>query len=118
MCWRECRGDPLHDRSWMNILAWLARHGADFSQVKLNFHRWRKPIGAQESQIRSFTRLIWHLSDENGWTDESNDSREHLVRAIRQLVYWGAHIPEDLDPNFKGEIGWGVNRKRPRCSDP
>merc|ERR1711920_17978 len=73
MCWRECHGNESHDRPWMKMLAWLARHGADFSQVKLNFHRWRKPVYLQESQIRPFHRLVWHLSDENGWTDDSEN---------------------------------------------
>jgi len=71
MCWRECHGNQIRDRPWMKLLVWLASQGADFSQVKLNFHRWRKPFSMQESQIRTFNRLIWHLSDENGWQSTS-----------------------------------------------
>jgi hypothetical protein len=113
MCWRECHGNERRDRPWMKALAWLAGQGADFSQVKLNFHRWRKPWSMQESQIRTFDRLIWHLSDENGWRTESRSAAKYLARVVKQLVFWGVHIPEDLDPDFDGEIEWGVNGRRP-----
>jgi hypothetical protein len=97
----------------MKVLAWLAGQGADFSQVKLNFHRWKKPWSMQESQIRTFNRLVWHLSDENGWRTESRSAAEYLGKVVKRLAYWGVHIPEDLDPDFDGEIEWGVNG---RCS--
>merc|ERR1712070_1079031 len=97
----------------MGALAWLAGQGADFSQVKLNFHRWQKPHCMQESQIRSFSRLIWHLSDENGWKTNSKHETEYLCTVVRQLSSWGAHVPQDLDPDFTGEIAWGVNGRRP-----
>eukprot|EP00419_Tripos_fusus_P021804 CAMPEP_0172712734 /NCGR_PEP_ID=MMETSP1074-20121228/61268_1 /TAXON_ID=2916 /ORGANISM="Ceratium fusus, Strain PA161109" /LENGTH=693 /DNA_ID=CAMNT_0013536707 /DNA_START=65 /DNA_END=2144 /DNA_ORIENTATION=- len=113
MCWRQCHGNELHDRLWMRMLAWLACQGADFSQVKLNFHRWRKPSSMQESQIRTFDRLIWHLSDENGWRTDSQLAAKYLSEVVRKLTRWGVHIPEDLDPNFHGAIEWGVNGRRP-----
>jgi hypothetical protein len=113
MCWRDCHGDELRDRPRLNALAWLAAHGADFSQVKLNFHRWRKPFGLQESQIRTFDRLVWHLSDENGFKTNSQSASRYLENTVRQLVRWGCNVPEDLSPDFKGEIEWGVNGKRP-----
>jgi len=113
MCWRECHGHEMRDRPWMKALSWLAGRGADFSQVKLNFHRWRKPVSMQESQIRTFSRLIWHLSDENGWNSGSKVAVGYLAKVVRQLAYWGAQIPEDLDPDFQGDILWGVNGRRP-----
>lgn len=113
MCWRECHGDEVRDRPWMKDLAWLARQGADFSQVKLNFHRWRKPFSMQESQIRTFNRLIWHLSDENGWSCESRARAAYLGSVVRQLAHWGVHVPQDLDPDYNGDVEWGVNGKRP-----
>jgi len=97
----------------LKALTWLAGQGADFSQVKLNFHRWQKPHFMQESQIRSFSRLVWHLSDENGWKTNSRCGVEYLARVVRQLSCWGAHVPEDLDPDFTGGIIWGVNGRRP-----
>merc|ERR1719210_1693077 len=97
----------------MKALSWLAGRGADFSQVKLNFHRWRKPFSMQESQVRTFDRLTWHLSDENGWGSSSALSARYLSTVVCKLARWGAHIPEDLDPNFVGEIEWGVNGRRP-----
>jgi len=72
MCWRECHGNAWRDRPWMKALAWLASEGAVFSQVKLNFHRRRKPWSMQESQIRTFNRLVWHLSDEMGGGQNQN----------------------------------------------
>uniref|UniRef100_A0A7S4UQE8 CCHC-type domain-containing protein n=1 Tax=Alexandrium monilatum TaxID=311494 RepID=A0A7S4UQE8_9DINO len=113
VCWRECHGDEVRDRSWMKALSWLAIQGADFSHVKLNFHRWRKPSAMQESQIRTFNRLIWHLSDENGWRSNSRAATDYLRRTVRRLVAWGAHVPEDLDPDFQGKVEWGVNGRRP-----
>jgi len=113
MCWRECHGDERRDRPWMRALAWLAARGADFSRVKLNFHRWWKPFFLQESQIRTYNRLVWHLSDENGWTAKTKSAAAYLARVVRRLANWGAHIPEDLDPDFEGEIAWGVNGRRP-----
>lgn len=113
MCWRECHGDEKRDKPWMDALRWLASVGADFSQVKLNFHRWRKPHSMQESQVRTFNRLIWHLSDENGWTSQSSTAASYLARSTRELAFLGAHIPEDLDPSYVGPIEWGVNGKRP-----
>jgi len=117
MCWRECHGDKVLDRPWMRALAWLARHGADLSSLKLNFHRWRKPFSMQESQIRTFNRLIWHLSDENGWRSDSQARADYLAGVVRQLAHWGAHVPEDLDPDYEGNIEWGVNGRRPANAD-
>lgn len=97
----------------MNMLGFLACQGADFSQVKLNFHRWRKPVSMQESQIRTFDRLIWHLSDENNWRTDSDFAAQYLTRVVCKMARWGVHLPEDLDPNFTGEVEWGVNGKRP-----
>lgn len=113
MCWRECHGCALRDRSWMHALVWLSERGADFSQVKLNFHRWRKSYAMQESQIRTFDRLVWHLSDENGWKTTSQSATSFLHQVVRRLARWGCHVPEDLDPDFQGNIEWGVNGKRP-----
>merc|ERR1712039_545579 len=74
-----------------------------------NFHRWRKPFGMQESKNHTFDRLIWHLSDENGWNTHTASTTKYVGKVIRCLAHWGAHIPEDLDPDFDGEIEWGVN---------
>jgi len=97
----------------MKTLPWLSSHGADFSQVKLNFHRWRKPFTMQESQLRTFNRLVWHLSDENGWRSNTRGESEYLTGVVRRLVHWGAHVPEDLDPDFEGDAEWGVNLRAP-----
>jgi len=113
MCWRECHGSEVRDRAWMQSLAWLSARGADFSQVKLNFHRWRKSHAMQESQIRTFDRLVWHLSDENNWKTTSESATRYLEQVVRRLVRWGCHVPEDLDPDFQGNIEWGVNGRRP-----
>lgn len=113
MCWRECHGDESRDRPWLRALAWLATQGADFGQVKLNFHRWHKPIRMQESQLRTFDKLIWHLSDENGWVSGSPSAAAYLSQVVRRLVHWGAQVPEDLDPDFHGDEYWGVNGRRP-----
>merc|ERR1712117_128512 len=67
----------------------------------------------QESQIRTFNRLIWHLSDENGWVSEPHVCAEYLAGVVRQLAHWGAHVPQDLDPDYAGDIEWGVNGRRP-----
>jgi len=101
------------DRPWMKALAWLAGQGADFSLVKLNFHRWRKPFAVQESQIRTFDRLTWHLSDENGWRSDSKVAAEYLRKTVCRMVRWGVHVPEDLNPDHAGDIEWGVNGRRP-----
>jgi len=86
----------------MMALEWLATEGADFSQVKLNFHRWRKPFDMQESKNHTFDRLIWHLSDENGWNTQIRAAAQYVGKVIRHLVHLGAHIPEDLCP-IRGE---------------
>lgn len=36
---------------------------------------------------------------------------------MRKLAHWGAHVPQDLDPDYHGVVEWGVNGRRPTNAD-